>query len=415
MAAVAGIASLTLEQALKYAYKIPVKIFKHFHDVLGEMSFGAWISYNAQNIEYLQSYIDAHERALLAYTYYCNPILLFNYAYDSIKNDKDVLDFISKTRYLYNSYQIIKQLKALGKETEQLIEFINTVIDLSPFSFIKVILELIYKDPLKYYDEWTQQFYNYLTQADYNIMDFFNNVISNFDKSDPPVIDVLLKPSLIYKINPLTHFQFATWISHIKLHYTYKKVINFVKQPKITSDFYTKLQARLYFDKQKIAWKRVNSDGEAVFIIPKDEFNKYNPKSIMIDIMGLKSYWRRQPAEHIKVYVHDTGVWISIQEPEWAKWESLPDNWNRVSIEDMKGQANPDYDYDDVIIEYRIENNAIHFRIYDGEHGYTNSVYYGDELIFTVQPTTDPNIKLRYDALHDLYTGKLIWLYYKAY
>ena len=95
------------------------------------------------------------------------------------------------------------------------------------------------------------------------------------------------------------------------------------------------------------------------------------------DIMSILS--------RFKLYVEDTGETIKGNESEWVKVKKC-NGFYWVGFEDMKGQSNPDYDYEDVILI--IKETFAHYVIdvYHGEHSYTNKLYYDNELIAELKP-----------------------------
>ena len=410
-----ALALFAIERCLRYAYHQAVRMYSIFHKILSELSFGMFISYSGLNVTCLKSFVEAHEKVLLAFTYFCNPYLLFDYGYSTFKNDPYFLDFVKKYRYLSIVWDSVEKQYKKDNIVDSIIDFIMHIITSPPWGFMSAIIALIVQDYLLYYGEWSNQIANIYDLAKGDIKTFINKVNETFDKAEPKPLDFLLPYIRVWKINPLMPFQYVDFLAHLHLNYAYKYILQNITEPKITTDFITKLQARLLFDGKVIRQERLKQDMSALFIIPKSEYEQYNPNIITVDIMGLKASWFKAPPLPFKVYVKDTETWINIPEEPWVKTEDLGEGWVRYWVEDMKGLENPDFDYDDIIIDMRFENDKLHVVILDGEHGFTNQLWYGENFIFEVKPKSDPTITKEYEAILDANTGEIIEVLYRAY
>ena len=170
------------------------------------------------------------------------------------------------------------------------------IITSPPWGFMSAIIALIVQDYLLYYGEWSNQIANIYDLAKGDIKTFINKVNETFDKAEPKPLDFLLPYIRVWKINPLMPFQYVDFLAHLHLNYAYKFILQNITEPKITTDFITKLQARLIFDGKVIRQERLKQDMSAFFTIPRSELDQYNPAIITIDIMGLKmSYlWQKE-------------------------------------------------------------------------------------------------------------------------
>ncbi len=293
-----------LEKFINYGYQVPLRVFKIFHSLLGEMSFGMWISYLSEDLERLKFFTEWHEKILLAFTYSTNPVLLFNFGYDVIKNNQVILDWISKYRYLKNSWDLVVELRQKDMIVDDIITFIIRLSKLPPFGFIYAIIDILLSDYFKYYDEWVRKIDAIIQQKPNSIKEAIEEILRKFDEADPPLLDYLLKADLLYQINPLLHFQFATFEANVIILNTYKKIVEQLYSPKIPAGFYEKLHARLFVDNEKVNWKRLNEDGSVVFSISKDKYPDIQSRDLLIDVMGLKA--RRLLTLPVKIILYDS-------------------------------------------------------------------------------------------------------------
>lgn len=84
-----------------------------------------------------------------------------------------------------------------------------------------------------------------------------------------------------------------------------------------------------------------------------------------------------------RLHVHDTDTWIRGDEEEWTLLKKC-NGYYWLGFEDMKGQPNPDFDYEDVYITIEEQGDDYVCKIYHGEHDYTIDVYYGDVKLATL-------------------------------
>jgi len=84
----------------------------------------------------------------------------------------------------------------------------------------------------------------------------------------------------------------------------------------------------------------------------------------------------------LRIYVHNTKVWHNAFS-EYFKIYSITDNSARVGFEDLDERKDKkvDWDFNEPILDIKLEDNKLIIKIVEFEGGYTVDLYYGDKLL----------------------------------
>jgi len=366
-----------------------LEMYDTFMDFISEASFGMFIAWCGNNLEGMMAYHEYHTKLLRSFFYFCNPVFIYAYNPDQYKNDEAFRWFIRQDPYLFAIFEQAVKLREEKKETNSTLDFLSQYLKFPPFNYMLAILELMVQNVETFITEIAYFWYNLYNNCNKDPKAFLDAIAQNFTTQNIPILMNIPSMQLAVRLNPLLPYEYASLLAHIHIIYSYSKVIESMKTPAFPPDFYNKLQARLFFDGKPVRWTRPSDDGKATFIIPKEEYEKLNPKYIEIRFLGLKPVMGIFPHGTIKLYVRNTKQTIYFDDPTYTVWNGLPDGWVEIAFEDMKGVLNPDWDFDDAILRFKTSADVINWQVWHGEHAYTNEMYVNDVLVAVLNPKGD--------------------------
>ncbi len=378
------IVALIGAEAIKRVIKLREYIIFTLQDLAEEGLFYSWVLYDAGVVDELDTAIEWLDKVAKAYIYTVGlPILIARFGEE-----------INQTPHLYEFfYQFPSAREHLQRIEMGITTYINKV-DKELLDNIEKLYRIWQMDeetkkkaeanPLEVFD-WLKRnietLWNAMNQDPFK---FVNYCVQNLSQTVYPEFLYNVPGWLVFLLCPFIEID---WVI-IKTCITLKWALEHIKlshlADKLPRPYIKGMKVELLDEDEVLAEGKVGADGSIVFETTTDDPTL---SDLFINVHGLIL---RIPiveiAKKLKLYVETTGTWIGGLETQFVRIEmfTMPD-LSRVWIigfEDLKGQPNPDFDYDDVLIYVFEEEDKLIAKVYGTFGVYDNYLY--------IRGVTDP-------------------------
>lgn len=393
------IVSLIGAEAIERVIKLREYIIFTLQDMAEEGLFYSWILYDAGVVDELDTAIEWLDKVAKAYIYVVGlPFIVARFGEE-----------IQQTPHLYEFFY---QFPSAREHLQQIEMGITTYIN----KIDKELLDNIEKlYPIWRMDEETKK------KAESNPMEVFNWIKDNIEalinqlEGDPikfveyacqrlsqtvyPEFLYNLPGYLVWILNPFIDIDWVVIKTCITLKWALEhfKLSHLADKP--PRPYIPKMKVKLHDEDEVLAEGQVGHDGSIVFETTTDDTTL---SDLFINVHGLIL---RIPiveiAKKLKLYVKTTDTWIVGLETKYVRIElfTMPDLskiWI-IGFEDLKGQPNIDFDYDDVLIYVFETENKLIAKVYGTFGAHDNYLYVEGET----EPIRCPprNIEWRKDEI----------------
>jgi len=266
----------------------PLRVFSFFRERIGELFMATFILYNAEKYAEMRKLLNILNNAILAEFFIVNPALLFNIAFPQFYNDPVMRSFIEQNKYLNKLLEEYRKIWEEEPEKTITSYLLSILCSITPFPFVCNILAQLLIDPKAYGREYANQIDNVIQQNDENIHAVSQEILNKYNKKAEEIEAIRILPSLAITLCPVLPYVVPTVLAHVRLLQAYKDVKVKPKEGLRTSQLLPMLLAELYLDDKLYSIKTLDKQGEAEWQIPKQIWDKISPKSVTVDIFGMR-------------------------------------------------------------------------------------------------------------------------------
>lgn len=346
------IVALIGAEALERVIKLREYIIFTLQDMAEEGLFYSWILYDAGVVDELDTAIEWLDKVAKAYIYVVGlPFIVARFG-EEIQQTPHLYEFFYQFQSAREHLQRIEMGSTtyINKIDKELLDNIEKLYP--EFQMDEETKKKAESNPLEVFD-WLKRnietLWNAMNQDPFK---FVNYCVQNLSQTVYPEFLYNIPKWLVFLLNPFIEIDWVIIKTCITLKWALEhfKLSNLADQ--LPRPYIPKMKVKLHDEDEVLAEAEVGVDGSIVFETTTDDTTL---SDIFINVHGLIL---RIPiveiAKKLKLYVKTTDTWIGGLETQWVriKMFTMPD-LSRVFIigfEDLKGQPNPDFDYDDVLI-----------------------------------------------------------------
>jgi hypothetical protein len=364
-----------------YFYK-PFKIIDFFRDRVGEISFMCFISYSGECYEALENYRKWLEQVLLAEIFIIDPNLILSLSFHQVFYDPVIRSFWEKSDYLKELLHKHKKLNDEGIFHQDINTYLNAICSIPPFNFLVGAIQNFIQKPLLFAEAWAEAIWDIIVSSNYDIISATQKILDKFNSHAKEAKAFRLPQQLLIVICPWIAYIVPQILASIRLAYAYSKVEPKKGKLGVERNVFKNLLAELYINKKYVDSVIPLSSGDIIFTMKKAEYEKMEPKEIMIDVMGLKTTYLVKPPEFPRLQLYDshTNLWIPCKEGDRCKVikeEDIRENYVCTYV----FEESYDWDWNDAKVIVLDEDKNWHLEIYKGDAMDPHRWYYDNIII----------------------------------
>jgi len=378
--------SLLAPELIERIVKAREDIIFNLQDWISDCLFSGFLCEEADAFDKIHEYMEIMDKFIKAYCFIIPLPILVAYAGEEIMKDEVLLNYF----WQFPSVREHLELQASGV----------------PYTFTGYDEELL-DNVAKYLPEGDKAFKKWKEESGsifdfFNIiwdtinsfwqalgedpMSFVNHVLQEFSQADYPAFLFNIPRELIFVLNPFIEIDWVVIKTAIQCYYAFEKYSLNAELAKYPKAFVEGQWIWIQYNDEIIAKGELDAEGHFEL---QGQFEGEFWKDVKINTHGL--IYLKDIAELCSlfdVYVETTGQWINGCETKWTEVAIFTDpefnTYIALKFEDMKGQPNPDFDYNDVWITFEEVNNEYYdVKIYGTTGSYTNHVYFRKQYICT--------------------------------
>jgi hypothetical protein len=171
-------------------------------------------------------------------------------------------------------------------------------------------------------------------------------------------------------------------LASIRLAYAYSKVEPKKGKLGVEKNVFKNLLAELYINKKYVDSVIPLSSGDVIFTMPKIKYDQLEPKEIMIDVIGLKTYYYPQYPEFpiLVLLQYDENIRIPCKQSDQCK-VVVEEDGRENYICTYVFEDGYDYDWDDAIVKVLDEGENWHLEIYKWDTNEPHRWFYDENII----------------------------------
>jgi hypothetical protein len=297
------------------------RIVDFFRDRIGEISFGCFIAWASEDYTALEYWRNLFKQALLAEIFIVDPNLILSFSFDQIYYDWRIKEFWEQSNFLRKLLEEHKKMVNENVYHQDINTYLQAIASTPPFNHIIGIIQSIINRPILFGEAWANSIWDIIVAHNFDILQISQNILDKFNKHVNEQKAFRLPRNLVTLICPWIIFIIPQILASIRLCWAYHQVTPKKDKIGIEKNIYKNLLAELYFDNKYIDSVIPLSDGSIIFQIPKKEYEKYNPKEILINVMGLKLKYPPPYPEFPALYLsaYPLGLIIRCVEDRYCK------------------------------------------------------------------------------------------------
>jgi len=369
--------SLIGAEALERVIKLREYIIFTLQDLAEEGLFYSWVLYDAGVVDELDTAIEWLDKVAKAYIYVVGlPLIVARFG-EEINQTPHLYEFFSQFPSAKEHLQRIEMgiTTYINKIDKELLDNIEKLYP--KWQMDEETKKKAESNPLEVFD-WLKRnietLWNAMNQDPFK---FVNYCVQNLSQTVYPEFLYNIPGWLVFLLMPFIDIDWVIIKTCITLKWALEhfKLSNLADQ--LPRPYIKGMKVELYDEDELLAEGKVGHDGRIVFETTTDDPTL---SDLFINIHGLIL---RIPiveiAKKLRLYVETTGTRIGGLETKWVRIEmfTMPDLskvWI-IGFEDLKGQPNPDFDYDDVLIYVFETEDKLIAKVYGTFGDYDNYLY----------------------------------------